>query len=433
MAIFFLYLLQLLIRPQDFSPSFLGWPTAWLTIVPGIFIGLFKYSTILRQIRIPQYYLMIGFLIVIYTSTMINAGFDEAGLQFDIFLKRIMTFYMVFLLLSDDIKLRNGLFIFMVLASVLGIHSILQVTTGIGFAGLTPLIQYNPPRAVWCGVWDGSNTFGVLFVITIPICLEFLLSNLPLIIRLIAGICTPFVFLGLYFVDSRGDTISAMVMSAVYCLMKFSKKTNVVIFIVAFVFIGTMLPSRMANVSTSESSAHERTWVWEQGISLLKDNPVLGIGSGQFIKKTESGLIAHSNHVSVFTELGLLGYFIFISINWFTFKGLMAIITTRMNYKWIIRLQPSFFEDFSLHNSISDLQMSLARILFCSMIGFIISTLFIVLLTDLQFLLLGFSVASFIVVKRTTGYNILRFTWLDLAGIIGSIVILISVYRFIAL
>lgn len=431
MVFVYLYLIQLIIRPQDFLPIFLGWPTAFLTIIPGIIYGILFRQKGSRITGFPHFYLFVGFLLVIFISTTLNVRIGEAVDQVEIFLKRIMAFFMLVMLITDEYKLRNTLGFYMFLTALLGVHSYLQVSTGAGFSGLPPLLQYNPPRAVWLGVFDGSNTFGVLFITAIPLCIEFMTTKGPFLIRALSAVCLPLSIMGLYFVDSRGDTLAAIGMVALYCLLRFSKKTNIALLVLAISFLGYFLPSRMALVTTSESSAHERTWLWEQGIDMMRDNPLLGVGAGQFSEQSESGLIAHSNHVSVLAELGLIGYFLFLSIHWFTFKGLLAVIASFVDITRIRGMKLAVVEKLRYYNEISSLQLSSARALLCSMVGFVIATLFIVLLTDLLFLALAFGVASFSAIKteKVTGPV---FSRTDIIGTFIVMFMMIFLYYFIA-
>lgn len=426
MILTYLYIVQLLIRPQDFSHAFLGWPVAWLTVLPGFLFGLTMNNRILSREKMPQYYLLPLFLAVIALSALFNAGMGSVSLQVSTFLKRALVFYMIILLLDDEQKIVKVLWLFMISAGLLGVHAVLQLNTGTGFGGIVPLLRYNPPRAVWCGEWDGSNSFGVIFLLAIPVCLEFLFSRIILWQRLLAGFFLPFILLGLYYVDSRGDTLAAIVTLLLYVLMKFPIKKAAVVFIAAIAFSGIFLPARMAFVSSSESSAHQRTWVWEQGLHLLKHNPLLGVGPGRFVQCTESGLIAHSNYVSIFSETGLLGFFIFISLIWFSFKGLSIVLLNRNGIRNTDPFKTKLLALFSRQKETASPSPDFSRALFCSFAGLCAASFFIVLLNDLLFLFLGLCAASFAVSQKENGYEYLLFSRNDaravfiiMAGIIG--------------
>lgn len=432
MIFIYFYIVQLIFRPQDFSSLFLGWPVAWLTVFPGFFLGWMINGDILFRRKIPQYYLLPFFLGVIFISTIFNTGPESFYPPTAIFMKRILVFYMIVFLVDSESKLRGALSMFMVLAGLLGLHAVLQLATGKGFGGIAPLMQYIPPRAVWCGEWDGSNSFGVIFLLAIPICLEFLLSRAAPVQRTIAGVSLPFCALGVYYVDSRGDTLALMVALLVYTAMRFTRKRMAFVMIAAFVLAGAVLPSRMSQITLSESSAHQREWVWEQGIDLLRDNPVLGVGPGMFVKHTESGLIAHSNYVSIFSETGLVGFFGFTAILWFTFKGLFTIVFSRSGEGGIDSIRAVISRFLSYRSDDARQGPDLNRALLCSFTGFCVATLFIVLLNDLLFFILGLCAASFVISRNGEENTPLLFTRSDLRIIVTLMAGIIFLYWLIA-
>lgn len=416
MIFMYFYELQLILRPQDFSPMFLGWPVAWMTVFPGFFLGLLLNGEVLRK-RLPQFYLLPFFLGVIFLSAVYNAGLENFYPPTATFMKRILVFYMIVFLVDSERKLRGVMTMFMALAGLLGIHAILQLTTGTGFGGIAPLTHYNPPRAVWCGEWDGSNSFGVIFLLAIPACLEFLFSRSSLGQRIVAGVSLPLCAMGIYCVDSRGDTLALMAAMFLYIAMRFSRRRLAFVVITAFILAGAVLPSRMSQLTLSESSAHQREWVWEQGIDLLRDNPVLGVGPGRFVKHTESGLIAHSNYVSIFSETGLTGFFGFMAILWFTFKGLFLVIFNRSKEGGIDSIRMLVSKFFFLRHENPGQDPDLARALLCSLFGVCVATLFIVLLNDLLFFVLGLCAVSFIVSGGAQGHVPLLFRRSDMRTI----------------
>lgn len=65
-------------------------------------------------------------------------------------------------------------------------------------------------------------------------------------------------------------------------------------------------------ISSKEQSANERIEAWADGMLMLKQHPLFGVGYGNF---TEHHLrTAHNSYVLCFSELGLLGYFFWIGL-----------------------------------------------------------------------------------------------------------------------
>ncbi|MEQ1686695.1 MAG: O-antigen ligase family protein [Burkholderiaceae bacterium] len=73
-------------------------------------------------------------------------------------------------------------------------------------------------------------------------------------------------------------------------------------------------------VSTKEESAAQRIEAWEEGLSMLRSKPILGVGYGNFTD--HHYLTAHNSFVLCFAELGLVGYFAWLGMIVLTYKGL---------------------------------------------------------------------------------------------------------------
>jgi O-antigen ligase len=65
-------------------------------------------------------------------------------------------------------------------------------------------------------------------------------------------------------------------------------------------------------ISTQETSAGDRIESWNIGIHLLASHPLLGIGYGNYTNFNV--LTAHNSYVLCFTELGLLGFFVWMAL-----------------------------------------------------------------------------------------------------------------------
>ena len=74
------------------------------------------------------------------------------------------------------------------------------------------------------------------------------------------------------------------------------------------------------DMSAKEESAAQRVDAWYAGWTMLKSNPLFGVGYGNFTDNHY--LTAHNSFVLGFSELGLFGYFAWLGLIIVTFKGL---------------------------------------------------------------------------------------------------------------
>src|SRR5206468_2253347 len=66
------------------------------------------------------------------------------------------------------------------------------------------------------------------------------------------------------------------------------------------------------SMSGDDDSSEGRLSAWGQGYILFFSSPLLGVGYNQFTEYNE--ITAHNSYVLCFSELGFLGYFLWLSI-----------------------------------------------------------------------------------------------------------------------
>ena len=76
--------------------------------------------------------------------------------------------------------------------------------------------------------------------------------------------------------------------------------------------------------SSGEQSAGERIEAWYEGMMMLKNHPLLGIGYLNFTDHHH--LTAHNSFVLCFAELGLLGYFFWVALLVLIYQGMNQVI-----------------------------------------------------------------------------------------------------------
>jgi O-antigen ligase len=77
--------------------------------------------------------------------------------------------------------------------------------------------------------------------------------------------------------------------------------------------------SRLSTLEVGEESAWERVYAWDEGIYMMLDSPLFGVGYLNFDQLYY--LTAHNSLILVLAETGLIGYTL-----WFTFVGSIAIL-----------------------------------------------------------------------------------------------------------
>ncbi len=317
----FLYLVVLLVRPQDWFEPVLGLPTSFVVTLPMFLGGLAAYLGDRERYRVPHNWLLPTYIAFIFVSTLVVVDAGSAVEQTNIFGKRALAFFPVFWLLGSPEKIQFTIRCYLWIILFLAFQAMLQAATGLSWGGMTLMPGYTEIRVRWHGDWDGPNVFAILFLIGIAFALELLFGPYGLFTRLWAASVVAASCVAIYFTNSRGAVLALLAIVAFYFKDRFSKPVAITLAAVAIVAITAFGPSRMSEVNTKEASASERSWLWEQGLTMLRASPVFGVGRGQFSKHSYTGLLAHNNYVQNFAEGGLPGFFLFVAMIWFAWRA----------------------------------------------------------------------------------------------------------------
>lgn len=399
--IIYIYLFFVLTRVQDWVPGLIGFPSALIFIPLGLIAGYSQYKEAPEKFKTPQATLLIFFLAHILLATTVNEGFATGWEQFVEFVKRVLVFFMTVWIIKDADQFRKALNFFLILALFLVYQSALQMYTGESWGGQTVFPGYEGTRVRWYGLWDGPNVLGIVFVLAGCIVFERLLKHQGLISRLINASVFVALLLGIYLTNSRGAVL-ALGVAIIFALRRYVTNIKVAVMSTVGAFaVLALLPSRLSEVNSEEASAHERTWLWESGLRMARENPLFGIGRGEFQNNNSLYLIAHNNFVQELGELGYPGFFILIGLLWFSFKG---------NYL-----------ASSAKYSVSDETIMNNRIMNMMLVSFCAVTFFVLMEHDPMFFILGMSASAYLIARREDPtIPALTFSMFDIMMIFGG-------------
>ncbi len=396
----FCYLIALLVRPQDWFGPFIGLPTGFVITLAMFVGGLVNYLSDRSRYETPHNRLLPIYILVIFASTLINTDFGNAMDQAVTFGKRAVLFFSIVWLVNTRERAYFTVWSFVLILLFLSFQAILQAQTGLSWGGQTVMPGYAEIRVRWHGDWDGPNSFALLFVLGAAMTMEFIFGPYGAGTRLWAVALSSMYFVAIFLTNSRGAVLALLGMTALYFKDRFSKPVAITLAAVAILGIVAFGPSRMSEINTKESSAHERSWAWEQGLTMLRQSPVLGVGRGEFHRRVDSGLLAHNNYVQNFAELGLTGFLIFTALLWFTWRGgyLMS------------RFPPT-----------NDTRLpSLGRMITGAVAGYCLVTFFVVMELDILYFMLGLCTAMYGVARREAPeLPVLRLTRWDVSMVCG--------------
>lgn len=129
-------------------------------------------------------------------------------------------------------------------------------------------------------------------------------------------------------------------------------------------------PSYLTTMDDPSKSAKHRIDMWIEGVEMVQQNPVAGVGKGNFLRYT-GRLIAHNSSIEIMGETGLPGLFFWFGLLYMGLKNVVCYVLET--------------EDES--------NKSYAIALGLSVVGYFISSLFVTLEYETYYFLLGLCAA----------------------------------------
>ncbi|WP_456412438.1 O-antigen ligase family protein [Thiolapillus sp.] len=402
LAFFFLvlYVAVVFIRPQEYIPAILDWP-----IIPALLLITFLLWLGAGNIELkaaPFYLLSALFLYAPLTVVLAGEGFSNA---LDA-VSQLAPLYLTFLLIAATALSRKRIRIMMWLmvggAVLFSLHGIQQEFTGVGWTGEVPIAG----RIRYIGIFNDPNDVGLSLVTALPMAMYLMHNSNSKIIKLLLLLGVGSILWGISLTDSRGTTLALGAILGVYSWRRYGVFKTLIISMIA-VPVLFALSSRLDTISPGEASALGRVEAWYEGMLMLRENPVFGVGFGLF--SDHHVRTAHNSYVLVLAEQGIPGYFL-----WFSYVGICLMLMFRLQKQEKITKSPwEVVAENSLDSNenhfflvekprprketiVAKEDQAIARALFLSFVGFATASFFLSRSYSMQlFLLCGMAVAHY--------------------------------------
>ena len=328
---FTLYLTTLIIAPQLWVPPFVGIPVdyfmypLWFLVasIQGRIVDFFKFRAI------DWFFLaMLGWIAV--TTVMNTMNVRSIPIAIDYF-KWFILYRLVIISLPTFPHLRRVMWLILFFVMVLVVEGIQHKLSpnGIGWAG-QPLGWVDPSvlaaggtgRTKWVNIFDGPGVFCVIYTIGLPVVLVLLGPPFGVVTRIFGYLLLGPLLLATYYTGSRGGLLAALGILAFYLLIRLRisvAKIGIVAGIIGIMYMAA--PDHLTSIRDENKSAQHRVEVWAQGVDMVTNNPIFGIGKGNYRVYT-GRLIAHSSPIEIMGETGVVGLFLWVSLIYLAVKGL---------------------------------------------------------------------------------------------------------------
>jgi len=317
-----LYLVLLYVRPQDFIPA-LGRMRVVMILAIIIILFYFIHRTFQRQeinvFATRQHVLMFALLLLVPISYVANgrlSGLWDATLEF------ITLFLLFFIIVSIPGNFREFRAICWTLfacTSIIAADGILQHFKGTDLVGQTPVVG----RIRWIGLFADPNELALLIDSFFPFVLVDVFDrNVRPRGRAFLALIGIVMVAAIYFTNSRGGFIAFLAILLFFSYKRWGLLRGIgvgAVFLVAGLLIA---PSRMSMMDPYEISASQRVDAWTDGLSSFRSHPVIGTGYHTF--RIIHGVAPHSATIECLADLGLIGYFVWLTVLYSSITGLMA-------------------------------------------------------------------------------------------------------------
>jgi len=286
----------------------------------------------LPSIRQPWWLIMTGLFISISVSNIANFHFAEAVDAFSDFGKVYLTFIVIWVNLNSIKRIEIFTVLVVAMSSFIALHCVLLHETGRGFGNAEALSRNigdvrgsgNVIQAAFYGIFGDPNDAAQLLVLTLPLCFFMLIRFRNFLARVIYSLKLIILILGVYATESRGGFIAMTIAIFVTFRSFFSIRSFIVIAVFGAVAFFAFAPARLRGGVVDTSSSH-RVDFWGEATNAFKSNPLFGVGYRRVREYTTGAKAVHNSFVQAYAEIGILGYFFWITALIFAIYSMLRI------------------------------------------------------------------------------------------------------------
>jgi len=271
----------------------------------------------------------------------------------------------------------------------------------------------------YVGIFHDPNDMGMFLVMNIPIAMYFLVNTKSFMIRMLSLGIMAALFVGIYWTGSRGSLVGSLAVIAAYIFVRFGRVKFMILTALSLPIVGVALAS-FRTIGLEDKSVQDRLTAWYEGIQMVKYRPLFGFGKDRFLEYHSK--VAHNSFVTVMSELGAIGYTL-----WMTFILLIFVMAYRIAKLPAIEGPKG---DALRQEQSLNIYLSIAMIGYCST-AFFISRSYILYF----YVFAAFVAASYMRVQKSYPQFDLKITAATVARVAvcsaGSLIVLYLIIRFL--
>jgi hypothetical protein len=322
-----LYLVFSVFRPQDWYTSLEGLPADYISysiILIGCVASGSRFFAVLAS---SQFRLILVYVIVCLASVIVNGAFHVLSEQAISMVNLMLAFVGFAVCVKSPTGLTWLCVLVVLMTGIIAWQGQMMVQTGVGLAGQS---LYWAGRIRWVGMYDGANVLSMLFVLALAFSFQILLGPWGFIPKILILPCVVLIIQGMYLANSRGGYLALLAVVATTVLLRGRnalqkiRPGRLAVAGIAVFLLLMVAPSRLESINDKEHSTSGRIDAWQEGLEMLRSNPVLGVGKGLW--REHHFRLAHNSLVQTMGESGFVGLFVYLSMFTAAFKTLFRLI-----------------------------------------------------------------------------------------------------------
>ena len=397
---FLVYVALIFVRPQEYISLVKGWPLPLLTEFLAVVFWLLSR----KRFDAPQYKHIVFFTVVMFISTALASGVSIGYTKAVDFIFQVT---LVFVLLANfvDTPERQEKFfrIFVAGTTLIGVHSLFQSMNPqhVGWTGVEMYERTDSgPKPVWqiryLGIFADPNDLGMAIVCSLPM-IAYQLQQSKGKLGKLFWIAVLWLHLHtVYLTNSRGTLLAVGAILGCWGVLRYGGVKILAPMAFLALVAPMLLPSRMS--VSGDTSSQERIQSWYQGLLMFRSHPLLGVGKDRFTDY--NFLTAHNSWVLAFSELGLIGFYFWVSLLFVSFYMV-----------WTFRNSSPLSENVAIQALYSK-ERRLASVTMFSMIGVYSSAFFISrTYTIVLYIVAGLATAQYHRITRNFPDIVIKSMW----------------------
>lgn len=316
------YIAVLYIRPHEYVSWLVGVPILPLLLLLALFAWFAQPD---KRLESPQHRLMLWLHFFLVFSVLLTGWMGGAAKAFFDFLPTLILFYVLSTAIDSTRRLRALFMLIGAAGAVMALHGIQQASTedGVGWTGA----QMIERRITYLGFLNDPNDLAMALLMGLPMALYVANTARQFLVRWAYRSTAVLMIYGVYLTNSRGGILALGTMSLAYSMLRYGIWRGLLVLPVFVATLVVLAPSRGGEISAEEESAAGRVEAWYEGFQMLRSHPLFGVGYNMFGEHHVR--TAHNSFVLVIAELGVLGYYVWLSNIILTVTMLLQIERTR--------------------------------------------------------------------------------------------------------